>query len=51
MRLFFDGLELIEPGVVRVTQWRPESPAEAATPTLLWGGMGRKRPRPLVLML
>jgi len=38
----FDGLELVEPGVVRVTEWRPDSQLEAASPTGLWGGVGRK---------
>jgi hypothetical protein len=38
----FDGLELIEPGVVRVTEWRPDSELEAASPTGLWGGVARK---------
>ena len=35
----FDGLELVEPGVVRVAQWRPDSKLEAASPTGLWGGV------------
>jgi hypothetical protein len=39
---FFDGLQLVDPGVVRVSEWRPDSPREAATPTILWGGVGRK---------
>jgi hypothetical protein len=39
---FFDGLDLMEPGVVKVTEWRPASPVEAAGPTSLWGGVGRK---------
>jgi O-methyltransferase involved in polyketide biosynthesis len=39
---FFDGLELVEPGVVKVTQWRPESRLAAQGPTSLWGGVGRK---------
>ncbi|HYB16991.1 MAG TPA: SAM-dependent methyltransferase [Streptosporangiaceae bacterium] len=38
----FDGLELIEPGVVRVTEWRPDSQLEAVSPTGLWGGVARK---------
>ena len=40
---FFDGLEVLEPGVVKVTQWRPESLTEAEGPTSLWGGVARKR--------
>jgi hypothetical protein len=39
---FFDPLRLLEPGVVRVSDWRPDSPDEAATPTTLWGGVGLK---------
>jgi hypothetical protein len=39
---FFDGLDLAEPGVVRIPEWRPGSPAEAATPATMWGGVGRK---------
>jgi len=39
---FFDGTKLLPPGVVRVSQWRPDTAEEAATPTTLWGGVGRK---------
>ncbi len=39
---FFEGLDLIEPGVVKVTEWRPQSELEAKSPTSLWGGVGRK---------
>ena len=39
---FFDGLQLVEPGLVRVSEWRPDSAEEAATPTILWGGVGAK---------
>jgi S-adenosyl methyltransferase len=39
---FFDGLELVEPGVVPAPQWRPDSPEEAAAPTMAWCGVGRK---------
>jgi hypothetical protein len=38
----FDGVRLVEPGLVRVSDWRPDSPEEAATPTILWGGVARK---------
>ena len=38
----FAGLELLEPGVVRVAAWRPDSELEAASPTGLWGGVARK---------
>jgi hypothetical protein len=40
---FFDGLELIEPGVVPVQEWRPSSEIEARTRSAMWGGAGRKR--------
>ena len=39
---FFDAVRLLEPGVVRVSDWRPGSPDEAATATTLWGGVGVK---------
>ena len=32
----FAGLELVEPSVVRVAEWRPGSQLEAASPTGLW---------------
>ncbi|GAP52821.1 SAM-dependent methyltransferase, partial [Streptomyces azureus] len=43
---FFDGLELVEPGVVRVPEWRPE-PSEGAVGEDAAGvdaycGVGRK---------
>jgi len=42
----FDGFDLIEPGLVRVSDWRPDSDLEAARPTGLWGGVGRKSRKP-----
>jgi O-methyltransferase involved in polyketide biosynthesis len=39
---FFAGVDLVDPGVVKVTQWRPISAVEAEGPTSLWGGVGRK---------
>jgi S-adenosyl methyltransferase len=43
---FFDGLELVEPGVVQVDQWTkdepPPTPAEGAWVTPLYGAVGRK---------
>jgi hypothetical protein len=38
----FDGLELVEPGVIRVPEWRPDSDLEAASPAVLWAGVARK---------
>jgi hypothetical protein len=37
-----DGLTLVEPGLVPVSEWRPDTPEEAATPTILWGGVAKK---------
>ena len=40
---FFDGLELIEPGVVPIHEWRPDhSPFGNGTPVPSLGGVGRK---------
>ena len=39
---FFDGLELVEPGVVQLSKWRPESEAESEAAAALWGGVARK---------
>lgn len=40
---FFDGLELVEPGLARIAEWRPDSELEARSPAVLWGGVGRKQ--------
>jgi O-methyltransferase involved in polyketide biosynthesis len=41
---FFDGLELLEPGVVPVSQWRPDpSPSGLPRHVDTFGGMARKR--------
>jgi S-adenosyl methyltransferase len=39
---FFDGLELVEPGLVRAPEWRPDSPEDTANPAEMWGGVARK---------
>ncbi|AUH42255.1 SAM-dependent methyltransferase [Streptomyces sp. CMB-StM0423] len=40
---FFEGLELIEPGVVSMSRWRPEEDAEGAPPAVFgYCGVGRK---------
>lgn len=43
---FFDGLELVEPGLVRPPLWRPEGPddilLDQPKQTLSFGGVGRK---------
>jgi hypothetical protein len=38
----FDGLELVDPGVIRAAEWRPDTDLEAASPAALWGGVARR---------
>jgi S-adenosyl methyltransferase len=38
---FFDGLELVDPGLVNVTLWRPDRPS-CARRSLIYGAVGRK---------
>jgi hypothetical protein len=40
-RLFGD-LDLLAPGVVAVQAWRPDTEAEAQSPSAMWGGVARK---------
>jgi hypothetical protein len=40
---FFDGLELVEPGLVSTTQWRP-GPGADTRPLPGWAGVARKPP-------
>ncbi|MGI5391106.1 SAM-dependent methyltransferase [Streptomyces sp. CA-251251] len=39
---YFDGLELVDPGVVPVTQWRPDAGSPAPEPIGEHGGLARK---------
>jgi S-adenosyl methyltransferase len=39
---FFDGLELVEPGVTPIQQWRPDTPEEASAVAAMWGGVAFK---------
>lgn len=39
---FFDGLDLLPPGVVPVPRWRPADELEASAPTMAWAGVGTK---------
>ena len=39
---FFEGLDLLEPGVVSCSQWRPDDGVDAA-PVIDFAGVGRKR--------
>ena len=38
----FDGLERVEPGVVQISKWRPDSEQTAQAAAALWGGVARK---------
>jgi hypothetical protein len=40
---FFDGLDLVEPGLVRVEEWHPAPAAIDAGRSSLWCAVGRKR--------
>jgi hypothetical protein len=38
----FTGLDLVEPGIVQISKWRPQSDLEANAAAALWGGVARK---------
>lgn len=43
VRAFFDGLELVEPGLVNVATWRPDGREEEQSEQwIMFGGVGRK---------
>jgi SAM-dependent methyltransferase len=44
LRRYFEGLELVEPGLVYANDWRPDeyTPAEGPVHTLYAGGIGRR---------
>jgi trans-aconitate methyltransferase len=39
---FLTGLEILEPGLVRAPEWRPDRPADAETPSTMWSAVARK---------
>jgi hypothetical protein len=39
---FFDGLEFVAPGLVRVSDWHPPAGADAGFPAAIWAGVARK---------
>jgi hypothetical protein len=39
---FFDGLNLVEPGLIRCPEWRPDDPEDAAGKSTMWGGVALK---------
>ena len=43
---FFDGLDLLDPGVVQPQQWRPEPGMAAPGQVTAWCGVARKEPSP-----
>jgi SAM-dependent methyltransferase len=40
---FFDGTDLVDPGVVQLEKWRPEPDADELASTWSWCAVGRKR--------
>jgi hypothetical protein len=39
---FFDGLELVEPGIVPVAEWRPDGgPTASRADSNIWAGLAR----------
>ena len=38
----FDGLKVVDPGVVQASKWRPVNEAEAESPATLWAAVARK---------
>ncbi|HUN31402.1 MAG TPA: SAM-dependent methyltransferase [Trebonia sp.] len=43
MARFFEGMELVTPGLVRVEEWRPDLGASQAGRSALWCALARKR--------
>jgi hypothetical protein len=39
---FFDGLDLLEPGIVPLQDWRPEPGAVSGDKSAMWCAVGRK---------
>ena len=39
---FFAGLDLLEPGLVRIPEWRPASVSDSAARAQMWGAVGLK---------
>jgi SAM-dependent methyltransferase len=40
---FFTGTDLVDPGLVRVEEWRPDPAADHSARSSLWGAVGQKR--------
>ena len=39
---FFNGLEVVDPGIAKISEWRPRSEVERTAPAILWAGVARK---------
>lgn len=46
IRAMFDGFDLVDPGLVPITAWRPDTTTKrrpaSTEPVVLYGGVGRK---------
>jgi hypothetical protein len=40
--VFFTGFELVKPGLVPTSQWRPQEPMPITDSTDMYAGVGRK---------
>jgi hypothetical protein len=38
----FTGLDIVAPGIVQISKWRPDSNLDAHAAAALWGGVARK---------
>jgi len=46
---YFDGLELLDPGLVQLPRWRPDAkPPRDASAVLVYGAVARKPPPPTI---
>ncbi|MCH6160058.1 SAM-dependent methyltransferase [Streptomyces marispadix] len=42
IRAYYEGLELVPPGLVRINRWRPDVDADESADAAAFGGVGRK---------
>ena len=42
MLRFFTGMELVEPGLVRIEEWRPDPGSVSDYKSTAWAAVGRK---------
>ena len=40
---FFDGLNVLDPGIVPIPQWRPDAQDASTASVAMWGGVGAKQ--------